>query len=289
MVMALPPVVLVLVFTGIPICIAVTYTLGHLGGANSAISAIALHQVSSEGKWATFSVYGNVLSDPDFIQDLVITVWVTALSTALVVVLSWAIALYARFSESLPARLLSSLSVVPLFVPVVIASYAFLTFWGPGGFMKTVAHAFGIPNFPILSYSMSGVTLAEVWVNIPFGVLMLASGLRAVPDALIEAARDAGAGLGTTVLRVLLPLNLLPTVIAITFTGISVIGSFTVPFLVGPSAPNLLGPEATDTFSAFNEPQQAEVMAMVLFVLAILLAVPYLWANYRTNQRTESR
>jgi ABC-type spermidine/putrescine transport system permease subunit I len=269
--------------------IALWYTLGHLGGANSAISAIALHQVSSGGKWATFAAYRSVLTDPDFQQDLVITIWVTALSTALVAIISWLIALYSRFSDNLPARLLSSLSVVPLFVPVVIASYAFLTFWGPGGFIKTLADAVGLPKFPILSYSMSGVTLAEVWVNIPFGVLMLASGLRSVPDSLIEAARDVGAGMGATVWRVLLPLNLLPTVITITFTGISVIGSYTVPYLVGPSAPNLLGPEAADTFVAFNEPQQAEVMAMLLFVIAVLLAVPYLWANYRTNQRTGGR
>lgn len=285
----MPPVVLVLVFTGIPIVIAVTYTLGHLGGANAPISAIALHQVSSHGSWATFAAYRDVLTDPDFLQDLEITIWVTAASTAIVLAVSWAIALYARFNGSLAARLLSSLSVVPLFVPVVIASYAFLTFWGPGGFMKTAAHALGFPSFPIFSYSMKGVTLAEVWVNIPFGVLMLASGLKAVPDPLVEAARDAGAGFGATVRRVLLPLNLLPTVIVATFTGISVLGSYTVPYLVGPSAPNMLGPEATETFAAFNEPQQAEVMAMVLFFLAVVLAVPYLWANYKANQRTGGR
>ena len=275
-----------LVFTGFPILIAVTYTLGHLGGYNSAISAIGLHQYSAGHRWATFAAYRNVLGDPDFQADVVITIWVTAVSTLSVVVIAWVVALYARFSSSWAARLLSSLSVVPLFVPVVIASYAFLTFWGPGGFVKTMAHAAGLPGFPVLSYTMDGVTLAEIWVNIPFAVLMLTSGLRNVPDSLVEAARDAGAGLGTTVRQVLLPLNMLPTVIAMTFTAISVIGSYTVPYLLGPSAPNMLGVEAADTFSAFNQPQQGEVMAMVLFGLAALLAVPYLWATCATNKRS---
>ena len=76
--------------------------------------------------------------------------------------------------------------------------------------------------------------IGEIWVNVPFGVLMMASGLNSVPNALIEAARDSGASLPRTVARVLLPMNVIPTVIVATFTGIYVLGSFTVPYLTGP-------------------------------------------------------
>jgi ABC-type spermidine/putrescine transport system permease subunit I len=120
-------------------------------------------------------------------------------------------------------------------------------------------------------------------------VLVLASGLAGIPASVFEAARDVGASPMRATWSVLVPMNLLPTVIVVCFTGISVLGSFTVPYLVGPTAPNMLGPEATETFESFNEPQQAAVMAMVLFGLAIVVAVPYIWATYKTNRHATGR
>jgi len=38
-------------------------------------------------------------------------------------------------------------------------------------------------------------------------------------------------------------------------------------------------------FSAFNQPQQAEVLAIVVFVLALGIGVAYVWANVRTGKR----
>lgn len=284
--MVLPPVVLIAVFIGVPIVISITYTLGHLGGPNAAVSAVAQHQVSAGGSLATFGAYAQVLESNQFRQDLVATIVVTVISVAVVLMLAWVIALYARFTTSRLGRIVSSLAIVPLFIPVVIGSYSILEFWGYNGFIKTVASHLGMPGFPSLGQTLAAVVIGEVWVSIPFGVLMISSGLQAVPDDLFEAARDSGASVLQATVRVMVPLNLIPTVIVVCFTGISILGSFTVPYLVGPTSPNLLGPIATETFQSFNEPQAAEVMAMILFVLSILVAVPYLWGTYRSNRAT---
>ena len=73
--------------------------------------------------------------------------------------------------------------------------------------------------------------------------------------------------------------------IVATFTGIYVLGSFTVPYLTGPSAPNLMGVSMSNFFSSFNQPQQAEVMAMIVFVLAAGIGTAYVWANVRSAKR----
>lgn len=284
--MVAPPVLLIAVFIGFPIIVSVTYTLGHLGGLNSAASAIAQHQVSANGHLATLGAYSQVFAESNFRGALIASVWVTVMAVAITLLLAWAIALYAWLSRSRLAHVLTALAIVPLFIPVVIASYSILQFWSYGGFLKTLAYALGFPGFPNLGFSLALVVLAEVWVSLPFAVLLVSSGLGSVPASLFEAARDAGASVLRATLRILVPLNLLPTIIVVCFTGISILGSFTVPYMVGPTAPNLLGPEATETFQSFNEPQQAEVMAMVLFALSVIVAVPYIWATYRTNRRT---
>jgi ABC-type spermidine/putrescine transport system permease subunit I len=285
--LCLPPVLLVLFLVGLPIVVAIAYSLGQTGGLNAPESSIALHQFSAKHGLFTIGAYRSVLTDPTFLKGLVATLWVTALSTVLVLAIAWAIGLYVRFSKSLVAKALSALVVVPLFIPVVIASYALLAFWSGSGFMRSIASDVGLHSFPVLGYSLGGVVIGEVWVNIPFGVLMVVSGLQAVPDALIEAARDLGASRARAAWEVLLPLNFLPTVIVGTFTAIYVIGSFTVPYLTGPSAPTLLGVAAANTFQSYSEPQQAEVIAIVLFLLAVGVGSTYVWANVRANRATE--
>lgn len=285
--MVVPPVALVFFLVGFPIVIGVIYSLGHLGGFNSGVAALAQNQVSAHGGLGTLAVYREVLLSHQFLVNLVATLWVTAASTALVLLLAWGIGLYLRLSGSRMAKALSALSVVPLFIPVVIASYALLAFWSSGGFARSAATDLGLRWFPILGYSLPGVVIGDVWVNLPFGVLMIVSGLQRIPDALIDAARDVGASLARTTLQVLLPMNALPTIIVATFTSIAVLGSFTVPYLIGPSSPTLLGPQATSTFQAYNEPQQAEVIAVVLFILAVGAGSAYVWANARANRASE--
>jgi ABC-type spermidine/putrescine transport system permease subunit I len=133
---------------------------------------------------------------------------------------------------------------------------------------------------------MGAITIGEIWTSIPFGVLLLASGFNGVPDSLIEAARDAGASLPRAIVSVLVPMSVIPIVIVTTFTSISVMGSFTVPYMTGPSSPNMLGVTMTNYFQSFNQPQQAEVMAVIVFVVAAAIGVFYVRANIRSGKRS---
>ena len=174
-----------------------------------------------------------------------------------------------------------------MFIPVVIASYAILEFYSPNGFLRSLASALGWSNAPVYGYTMVGVAFGQIWVNLPFGVLMMTSGLNAVPDALLEAARDAGAT-SRTVRSILLPMAAVPTTIVATFTAIGVIGSYTVPYLIGPSAPNMLGPLMTFTFESFNQPQQAEVMAVAIFLISGVIGAYYVRANLRASRESRA-
>lgn len=280
------PVFVITLFIGLPVVLGIIYTLGHTGGPNSNLAAIAQHQHVSKGGWGTGAAYTEVLSDSQNLRDLVLTVLVTAISVVLVLVIAWSIALYLRLSGSRIAKGFAALSVVPLFIPVVIASYAIRQFYNADGAFRGLMHAIGWTNPPVLSSTTAGITIAEIWVSIPFAVLMVSSGLAAVPNSLIEAARDAGASLPRTVRAVLIPMCSIPTVIAVTFTAITILGSFTVPYLTGPASPNMLGVTMQHYFGSFSEPQQAEVLAVVVFVIASLAAVFYIRSNAKAARRS---
>lgn len=284
--LASPPIVVVALFIGFPIVAAILYSLGYGEGPNSVVSSIAQGQhLTRSGP--TLGAYRDVFTDRSFARSLRVTVVVTVASTAVTLLLAVAVALYARLSGSRLSKLLSAMAVVPLFIPVVIASYALLSFYAKDGFLASVAQILHLPQ-PVFSYTVTGVTIGEIWTSLPFAVLMLTSGFAAVPDALLEAARDVGSSTLRTVWSVILPIANVPLIIAATFTAIGVLGSFTVPYLIGPTAPNMLGPGIQQTFGAFNRAQQAQVMAVVLFVLASAIGAAYVWANVRAARRSSS-
>lgn len=282
-----PPVIIVAVFVGFPVLVAAAYTLGHAGGLNSTIAAVARSQ-HTVAHWYQMSgrAYLDVFNDVGFLRDLVATIIVTLIVTVAIVALAWLVALYLRMTQSRLARLLSGLAVVPIFIPVVIASWAILTFYARDGLIRSIAEHFGV-SAPTWGYTLVSVAIGLIWHHLPFAVLMITSGLQGVPDSLIEAARDSGAGLTTIVRTVFLPLTLVPTVIAITFTAIEALGSFTIPFLTGPSAPTMLGVKMTSYFNSYGRPQESEVMAMTVFGMAAVFGAFYVWANFRSAQASQ--
>ncbi|MCU1405291.1 MAG: polyamine transporter permease [Glaciihabitans sp.] len=282
--LALPPVVLIALFVGIPVVLAVGFSLGFTGGLNDTIASIGMGTVTAENWWGTLAVYGDVFADPRFVRDLGVTVLVTVISTLLVLALSLGIALYLRLKGGWLANLFAGLAVIPLFIPVVIASWAILNFYANDGFVRTFLQQFGIDG-PTWGYTTVAVVIGSVWTSLPFATLMAGSGVQSIPDAIIDAARDAGAGLGSIITRILIPMASVPLIIATTFTAIGILGQFTVPYFTGPNAPQMLGVDISKYFSAFNQPQQAVVMAVVVFVLASGVAVCYVWANFRTAKK----
>lgn len=279
--MALPPVILLALFVGVPVVLAIGFSLGHTGGLNSTIASIGLNTREATSWWGTAQAYVDVFTDPRFTRDLGVTVGVTVVSTVIVLALALGIALNLRLRGGRLASVFAGLAVVPLFIPVVIASWAILTFYSGDGFVRTVFALVGLTG-PTWGYTTVAVVIGSVWTSLPFATLMAISGVQSIPDAMIEAARDAGASSFAIVTRILVPLSAIPLVIAATFTAIGVLGSFTVPYFTGPNAPSMLGVDISKYFQAFNHPQQAIVMAVVVFVLASGIAFFYVWANFRS-------
>lgn len=277
--MVSPPVLVVIVFVGIPIVTGILYALGYTGGPNAMATLLSTSVLKNNGS-PTFDVFSRVFTDPLFRSDLWVTVLVTVVTVVVVTSMAWAIALYARLSGSRWGGFITGIAIIPLFIPVVIGAYSIRNFYLTTGFWGSIGSLLGLHLSP-LSYHTSGVIIAQIWTSLPFAVLLISSGVAAVPDALIHAARDAGASMGRAVWSVMVPMAAVPTVIVATFTGVGVLGSFTVPFMVGPASPTMLGVQMVTTYNTYQQPQEAQAMAVVLFVLAILIGWAYIWANAR--------
>ena len=284
-IMSLPPVLLIICFVGVPILLAFMFSLGFTSGPNSVISIIGQEIHKKDHWWGTFAAFSDVFHDSRFSGNLKLTLIVTFLSTSLVLLMSLGIGIYQRMIGGRIAAIMTTLTLVPLFVPVVISAWAIHTFYAGDGFMRSLLSHFGV-NFPTLTSTASAIVIGSVWTSLPFSILMVTSGLQGIPDALIETAQDAGASFMRIICTVLIPLAITPIVIAGSFTAIGIMGSFTIPVFLGPNQPTMLGVEIYNFFSAYNRPQQSIVMAFVVFTAASGIALLYIWANIRNAKQS---
>ncbi len=268
--LVLPPLLLLVFLIVLPAITAVLDTLAPPPGASG----------------LTLARYAQVLSARIVRADIAFSVVVTLVSVAAVFCLSYPLALYLRFAEGRLPAVLAVLFTIPLFVPVVIASFAMITFLVNHGLISTVLYHLGIQRFPPLVYNATGIVLTEVWASIPFAVLILGAGLQAIDDALIDSARDVGAGRLRTFVSILLPLNATPTMIALTLLFISIFGSFTIPYLVGGNAPQMLGVTMTNYLTQYFRRAEAVTMAVIAFAISAAVGAVYVVSVSRRERGT---
>jgi ABC-type spermidine/putrescine transport system permease subunit I len=142
----------------------------------------------------------------------------------------------------------------------------------------------GITRFPSLVYNATGIVLTQVWASIPFAVLILGAGLQSIDDALIDGARDVGAGPLRTFVSIILPLNTIPTMITLTLLFISIFGSFTIPYLVGGNAPQMLGVTMTNYLTQYFRRTEAVTMAVIAFIIAAAVGAIYVTSVSRRER-----
>ena len=219
--------------------------------------------------------YAQILHTVSLYRSVAFTLLVTLASAAATFVLAYTLALYLRFSQGRVSTLLGALFILPLFIPTVIASFAMVTFLQNHGFVATLLHYVGVEEMPPLVFNSVGIVLTEVWASIPFATLVLLAGLQGIDDALIDSARDVGAGALRTFRAVILPLNAVATIITLSLLFVGILGSFTIPYLGGGNAPQMMSVVMTNYFSNYLRPDVSVAMAALSFGIAALAGAAY--------------
>ncbi len=220
--------------------------------------------LSKEGNFSLEN-YIYVLTEPMMVNNIKHTLIVTVLSSLFVLAFSYLIAIYLRFSNNVVSRFLSKVYFIPLFVPGIIAIYGFINLYRNNGW---IARIIGSENLPTIIYDLKGVIMMNMWFNIPFTTMLLVSALAAIPDSIIESARDIGANKLRVFYHFILPLSYRTMLVGLTFLFMGILGSFTAPFLIDKNAPQMLGVSMQQHFSVYNEIGEASSIAVIMFILS---------------------
>jgi molybdate transport system permease protein len=175
-----------------------------------------------------------------------------------------------------------ALLLLPLLLPPTVIGFYFLVALGQGSVLGAWLAASGIR----LVFTLEGLLLVSVLVNLPFMVQPIQRAFAAVPHSLREAAWVSGLSSWQTFWRIELPLAWPGLLAGMALTVAHTLGEFGVVLMVGG---NIEGETRTLSVSLYDKVQgmdlkSAHVMALALVGVS-LLALTLVLAFDRVGQR----
>jgi putative spermidine/putrescine transport system permease protein len=249
------------------------------------IDTLFLHDDKTGQVRFSLQQYLGFFQDPILVANLRFTAEITAVTVGLLFVIGYPLALYLRFTKSRLAGAVQVLTLFPLFVPGVILAFALIQFLGSHGMLDTMLNRIGFSGYRTPYLQPQGIVIALVWEGIPFTVLVLTAGLRQIEDAVVESARDVGAGNLQIFFRILLPLSLRSAIIVFCLNVIGVFGAFTLPYLLGPAQPMMMGVSMQQTFNNYQDRVGALAQAVITFAICALVGLLYVRTVTRRTGR----
>ncbi|GAA3413238.1 carbohydrate ABC transporter permease [Streptosporangium vulgare] len=165
--------------------------------------------VQGDAPFTGFANYVEVLKDATFGPALGHTVVFTVVSLAFQFTIGLALALFFVGNFRLSATL-RALFLVPWLLPLIVSSSTWA--WmlnSDSGVVNAALGAFGIGPVNWLTspdWSLWSVIVANVWIGIPFNLVVLYSGLQAISPSVYEAAALDGATTWQRFRHITLPL-----------------------------------------------------------------------------------
>ena len=216
---------------------------------------------------ATFADYGGTLA-----TTLLLALAVAIATTAI----AFGFAYVIRFRAGRLGNALLFLTLITLFGGYLVKIYAWKSILGRDGILNLALVNVGLIDEPLtaLIYSANGIVVTLTYFLLPFAVLPIYGGMRAIPDATMEASRDLGAGPWRTLRHVVLPQCERGVFVAFMFAFLISVGDYVTPRFVGGGAA-MMGNFIEAQFSfGFNWPM-GSAMAFIAMAASLLVVAAF--------------
>ncbi len=211
-----------------------------------------------------------------------VSLTLAALTTLALLPVGLALARWLAVTAWAGRPVVEALLLLPLLLPPTVIGFYFLVAFGQGSSLGAWLAASGIR----LVFTLEGLLLVSVLVNLPFMVQPIQRAFAAVPHSLREAAWVSGLSTWQTFWRIELPLAWPGLLAGMALTVAHTLGEFGVVLMVGG---NIEGETRTLSVSLYDKVQgmdlqSAHVMALALVGVS-LLALTLVLAFDRVGQR----
>lgn len=275
----LPGVLYMLFFVGYPIVYNIILSFQDVTQKNL---------INGERTFVAFANYLELFRDSVFTSSILNTLLYTVCCLVLQFAIGFLLALFfsKNFSFAKPIR---GLLMMPWMIPITVTALMFKFIFGTDvGILNYLLTSLGLTGTNIdwltsPGTAMFALVVANVWIGIPFNMILISTGLTTIPAELYESAALDGAGRWQSFTRITLPL-LRPTIESVLILGfIYTFKVFDLVFVMtggGPvNATQMLSTYSYKLSFSMYQYSKGAAVANVLFVILMLVGLLYLRAT----------
>ena len=256
------------------------------------VVSIAFHAASPGGGIAsgfTLETWRSI-SNPNYPVIVWRTIWISAMTTAVCVVLSLPCA-YAIARMNFKWRaVVAGLIMLPFWTSFIVRVFAWRTLLNPEGFLQQLLISIGLATEnTTLNYNSGAILVVSIYSFLPFAIMPIYSAAEKFDFSLLEAARDLGARSFYAFCRIFMPGIKRGIISAVLMVFIPAIGSYVIPDLVGGTDSELIGNKIYQrTFPDRNLPHASALATVTGFSVLFPLACVAWWLK-RQDEREAKR
>ena len=210
--------------------------------------------------------FRTLLDEPVYRTITIRTIGIAAAVTVADAIIALPIAFYmAKVASARTRGLLIVAVLMPLWSSYLVKVYSWRTILAEQGMLNWALSPFGLhgPGF-----GMVATWLVFTYLWLPFMILPVYAGLERIPNSLVEASADLGAGAWRTFRRVVLPLALPGIVAGSIFTFALTLGDYITPQIV--SSKQFIGNVVYANVGVANNLPLAAAFALVPVIVMIV-------------------
>jgi len=217
----------------------------------------------------TLSTYAQALQSPVYRSLALNTLEIAGIGTVLTTGLTFPVAYFIRFRLKRAQNFALLLTLILLFAGYIVKVYTWRVVLGRYGVLNTLLQATGLIRQPlgILLFSKLAVVIVVTYLSLPVSILILVGAMQNVEPALVENARDLGAGGVRAVVSVLVPLTMAGIVASLAYGFVAIAGDYITPQLVGGPSGQLIGVAIYDQFVNVGNAPGGSALTMLMLVI----------------------
>ncbi len=224
-----------------------------------------------------FDNYIFLTEDPLYIEAYLSSLRIAVISTVLLLLVGYPMALAMARAPSHIRPTLVMLVILPFWTSFLIRVYAWIGILKPEGLLTVLFQTLGLlgPDEQVNIFrTETSVFIGIVYSYLPFMVLPLYSALEKLDNTLLEAAADLGCPPWKAFWKITFPLSLPGVVAGSMICFIPITGEFVIPDLLGGAQTLMIGKTLwTEFFGNRDWPLASAVAVILLLLLVVPIAI----------------
>ncbi|RSK25808.1 sugar ABC transporter permease [Bacillus sp. HMF5848] len=239
-----------------------------------------------------FENYVAAFTQPDFLEPLKNTLIYVIAAVTFETIIGLLIALVVEI-EFKGSKIIRSLLLSPLMIAPLIAGLTWrLMFNSNFGIINEILKNIGILDrsdtitwLADKNLALAATIVADIWLTVPFMMLMCLAGLQSIDKSMIEAAKIDGANFFQILFSIKIPAMKAILLTAIAVRTIDAARTFDIVYVMAEEQVDLLSTVIYKTLVKYHHTGYASAMALIFIAILVVFTLVFLQNLWRPSKK----